>query len=130
MHAATSLPNTGLNDERAHFLVLLHDGFCVLALPEPVRQDLDTSIVHLHPAVEAATLAHGTDPSRAHVVDVVEEHLVPAVATAEAERHTSVEHGPATLRVAGQELVPQVGVVQVRDEHPGQGEAAAAEEGH
>eukprot|EP00445_Apocalathium_hangoei_P003435 CAMPEP_0203858882 /NCGR_PEP_ID=MMETSP0359-20131031/11525_1 /ASSEMBLY_ACC=CAM_ASM_000338 /TAXON_ID=268821 /ORGANISM="Scrippsiella Hangoei, Strain SHTV-5" /LENGTH=128 /DNA_ID=CAMNT_0050775711 /DNA_START=140 /DNA_END=522 /DNA_ORIENTATION=+ len=43
-------------------LVLLHDGLVVVALPEACCQDLHARIMHLLPAVEAAPLAHGTNP--------------------------------------------------------------------
>mmetsp|Transcript_103076 Transcript_103076/g.268488 ORF Transcript_103076/g.268488 Transcript_103076/m.268488 type:complete len:507 (+) Transcript_103076:113-1633(+) len=116
-----------LHDQRAPLLVRLHDRLGIVALPEAVGQNLNACVVHLLPAVEAAALAHGADPARAHVVDVVEEHLVPAVAAAESERHECMEHGPGTLRVPSKELVPHVRVVEVGDEDPGQGEAHADE---
>mmetsp|Transcript_78358 Transcript_78358/g.171756 ORF Transcript_78358/g.171756 Transcript_78358/m.171756 type:complete len:295 (-) Transcript_78358:335-1219(-) len=39
-----------------------------------------------------------------------------------------MEHRPCSLRVAGQEFVPHVGMVHVGDEDPGQGEAQSEEE--
>mmetsp|Transcript_100191 Transcript_100191/g.138026 ORF Transcript_100191/g.138026 Transcript_100191/m.138026 type:complete len:510 (+) Transcript_100191:310-1839(+) len=119
-----------LHLHRAVALVLLHLGLLVAVwLPDPAVQHLRGGIVHLLPAVEAAALAQRADRVREGVVQVVEEHLVPAVLAAEDQGHGVVQHGPGALRVGGQELVPGVGVGEVRDEHPRRGVAEAREAG-
>eukprot|EP00429_Kryptoperidinium_foliaceum_P068663 CAMPEP_0176064226 /NCGR_PEP_ID=MMETSP0120_2-20121206/32033_1 /TAXON_ID=160619 /ORGANISM="Kryptoperidinium foliaceum, Strain CCMP 1326" /LENGTH=253 /DNA_ID=CAMNT_0017397799 /DNA_START=324 /DNA_END=1081 /DNA_ORIENTATION=+ len=110
--------------------VLVHHRLLIIGDPESTCQDLDTSIVNFFPAVEAAALAHRTDTARAHVVHVVEKHLVPTVTPPEQGRHRGMQLRPSTVGVRRQELVPQVGMVEVRDEHPGQGEADPHEARH
>mmetsp|Transcript_2630 Transcript_2630/g.7044 ORF Transcript_2630/g.7044 Transcript_2630/m.7044 type:complete len:274 (+) Transcript_2630:655-1476(+) len=63
-------------------------------------------------------------------MEVVEEHLVPAVLAAQHEGHDVVEQRPLPLRILRQEMVPRVRVGEVGDEHPRGREAAAREEGH
>merc|ERR1711972_63355 len=83
-----SLPR--FQDHGALALVLLHDSLLIIALPEAGCQDLDARVVDLLPAVEASTLAHGADAPGAHVVHIVEEHLVPAVPAAQEEGHGGI----------------------------------------
>merc|ERR1719433_1669632 len=118
----------GFDKDRSLLLVLRHLRVLVVALPETAAQDLDACVVHLLPAVKTATLTHGADAARAHVMHVVKEHLVPAVAAAQAEGHDGVQHGPVAIGVRCQEIVPKVRVVQIRNEHPSRGEADAAGE--
>merc|ERR1719215_162118 len=54
--------------------------------------------------MEAAALAHGSYPARAHVVHVMEKHLVPAVPAAQEEGHGGVYSWPCAVRVRRQEL--------------------------
>jgi len=82
--------------------------------------------MHLLPAVETPTLTHGANAARAHVMDVVEEHLIPAVATAQAEGHKRMQHRPSAIRVRCEEVVPQMRVVEICDEEPRGGETEAA----
>mmetsp|Transcript_94200 Transcript_94200/g.288187 ORF Transcript_94200/g.288187 Transcript_94200/m.288187 type:complete len:507 (+) Transcript_94200:309-1829(+) len=112
----------GLHEHGALALVLVHGGLRVVADPQAPGQDLHASVVHLLPAVEAPALAHGADAARAHVVHVVEEHLVPAVPAAQEEGHGRVHPGPRAVGVRGQELVPPMRVVEVRNENPSRGE--------
>merc|ERR1712217_14942 len=79
-------------------------------------QDLDTGVMHLLPAMEAATLAHRTNAARTHVVHIMEKHLVPAMAPTQAECHEGVQHRPCAIRVGSKEVVPEVGMVEIRDE--------------
>merc|ERR1711972_561370 len=104
-----------LHEHRALALMLLHGCLCVVALPETAAQDLDARVVHLLPTVEAAALAHRTDAARAHVVDIVEEHLVPAVPPPQNEGHGGMHPRPSAVWARGQELVPPVRVVEVGD---------------
>merc|ERR1712048_5762 len=53
-------------------LVFVHDSLSVLALPQAAAQHLSTCIMHLLPTMEAAALAHCTDPAWAHVVHIME----------------------------------------------------------
>mmetsp|Transcript_59862 Transcript_59862/g.96921 ORF Transcript_59862/g.96921 Transcript_59862/m.96921 type:complete len:405 (-) Transcript_59862:126-1340(-) len=62
------------------------------------------------------------------MVDIVEEHLVPAVTAAQHNGHDAVQQGPSTGRVVGQEAVPRQGVGEVRDENPRRGETHTSEE--
>mmetsp|Transcript_44233 Transcript_44233/g.96219 ORF Transcript_44233/g.96219 Transcript_44233/m.96219 type:complete len:291 (-) Transcript_44233:400-1272(-) len=64
------------------------------------------------------------------MVDIVEEHLVPAVASSQDESHDPVDYGPLTVRVAGQESIPRKRVGEVRNEHPSRRESATSEERH
>mmetsp|Transcript_91402 Transcript_91402/g.232555 ORF Transcript_91402/g.232555 Transcript_91402/m.232555 type:complete len:279 (-) Transcript_91402:86-922(-) len=83
--------------------------------------------MHLLPAVEAAPLAHGANPARAHVVHIVEEHLIPTVPATQQKGHGGVQRGPSAFGVGCQELVPPMRVVEIRDEDPSRREANAAE---
>merc|ERR1719476_555182 len=93
----------GPHHGRALLLVLLHQSLRVVALPEAIREDLHARVMDLLPSVEATALAHGADAARAHVVHVVEKHLVPAVTAAEEERHGGVDERPGSLRIRGEE---------------------------
>merc|ERR1740121_1071638 len=88
-----------LEDHGALLLVLLHDGLLVVALPQAGRQDLHARVVDLLPPVETPALTHGPDAPGAHVVHVVEEHLVPAVAATQQERHERMHSGPRAVGV-------------------------------
>jgi len=98
-------------------LMPFHCCFLIVAFPESSGEDLHASVVHLLPAVEAASLAHRTDPARAHVVHIMEKHLVPPVAAAQAQSHEPVQPRPRALWVCGQELVPLVRVVMLAMKH-------------
>mmetsp|Transcript_10013 Transcript_10013/g.30641 ORF Transcript_10013/g.30641 Transcript_10013/m.30641 type:complete len:291 (+) Transcript_10013:421-1293(+) len=125
-----SLLHARLHEHRAGPLGLLHVRLLVaVRLPEAVVQHLHRGVVHLLPAVKAAALAQRADGVREGVVQVVEEHLVPAVLAAQDEGHGVVEQGPGARRVLGEELVPGVRVREVRDEHPRGREAEAREAG-
>merc|ERR1712187_42863 len=80
--------------------------------------------------MEAAALAERANSIREGVVDVVEEHLIPAVAPAEHEGHDGMEHGPCAVWVVGQEAVPGQRVREVGDEHPSRGETDPPEQRH
>mmetsp|Transcript_76205 Transcript_76205/g.191833 ORF Transcript_76205/g.191833 Transcript_76205/m.191833 type:complete len:291 (+) Transcript_76205:347-1219(+) len=57
----------------------------------------------------------------------MEEHLVPAVPATQKEGHGGMDLRPSPVWVGGQELVPPMRVVEIGDEDPSRGEAAAAE---
>merc|ERR1712187_1038004 len=114
-----------LDEHGALPLMLFHEGLWIITLPHASAQDLDASIVHFLPAMEATTLAHRTDATRAHVVHIVEEHLVPTVTPTQQQRHRAMENRPRAVRIGREELVPQMRVVEVGDEHPGRRESTA-----
>lgn len=98
--------------------MLIHDRFWVIADPEAVRQDLHTRIVDLLPTVKPATLGHGTDSAGAHVMYIMEKHLVPPVASTEHKSHDRMKSRPSALRIRGKEFIPHVRVVYVREHRP------------
>merc|ERR1719401_997515 len=96
-----------LDQQRALPLSLLHLRLLVsVRLPNAAEEHLDGCVVYLLPTVEAAALAERADGVREGVVEIVEEHLVPAVTSTEHKGHDGVEHGPSAVRVVGQEPVP------------------------
>ena len=61
----------------------------------------------LLPPVEASALAKGADCVGKGMMDVVEQHFVPAVLPSKHQSHYVVQHRPGSCRVLGQELVPR-----------------------
>jgi len=108
----------GFHEDRSLLLVLRHFRVLIVALPEATAQDLDACVMHLLPAMKTTTLTHGTDAAWAHVMDVMEEHLIPAVPTAQAEGHERMQSGPSAIGVRCQKIIPKVRMVEIRDEHP------------
>mmetsp|Transcript_13435 Transcript_13435/g.32051 ORF Transcript_13435/g.32051 Transcript_13435/m.32051 type:complete len:218 (-) Transcript_13435:527-1180(-) len=80
--------------------------------------------------MEAAALAQRSHSVRESMVNVMEEHLVPAVLATQDQGHDIVQHGPGASRILCKELVPGQRVGEVRDEHPGRRESNAGEEGN
>merc|ERR1712048_602874 len=117
-----------LHQDRTIPLMLLHLRFFVtVGLPKPTVEHFHCGVVHLLPTVKSATLAQGADGIREGVMQVVEEHLIPTVFTAEDESHCIVEYRPGALGVVCEELIPWMGVRKVGDEHPGRGKSATRE---
>merc|ERR1719469_514346 len=96
-----------LHEDRTLLLVLCHFCLLIIALPEATAQNLDARVMHPLPPMEPPTLTHGADAARAHVMDVMEEHLVPAVPTAQGEGHETMQMGPSAIRVRCEEIVPK-----------------------
>ena len=80
--------------------------------------------------MESAALAQGTHGVGESVVKIVEEHLIEPMAATQQACHDPGEHGVAAVGVQGQELIPPVGVVEVGEEGPCNGEASAAGYSH
>lgn len=74
--------------------------------------------MHLLPTVEAAALAERSDCVREGMVQVVKEHLIPAMFSSEDKRHGVVQYRPRALWVVRQEFVPRMGVREIGYEHP------------
>jgi len=61
--------------QRTFLLRFLHLRFLIaVGLPETTMQDLRRGVVHLLPAVEAATLAQGAHGVGEGVMDIMEQH--------------------------------------------------------
>merc|ERR1719188_2135761 len=93
-----SLLDRGLprfDEHRAFSLMFFHSGLRVVALPQAATQNFDASIVHLLPTVEATALAHRANPAGAHVMHIMEEHLVPTMPPAQQESHGGMDHRPS-----------------------------------
>ena len=56
-------------------------------------------------------------------MDIVEQHLIPAVLPTDSKSHDVVQLWPGPRRVILQKLVPRKGMRKVGDKHPGEGEA-------
>jgi len=105
--------------------------FCFLItvrLPKPAMEHFNARVMHLSPTMEATTLAQGSDCIWECVVQVMEEHLIPAMLTPEDEGHGIVQHRPRALWVVRKELVPWMRMSEVRDEHPSCTETTARKE--
>lgn len=120
-----------LDQDGALLLHLLHGrGLVRGGLEEAVVKDVHGCVVHLLPTVEAAALTESADGIRESMVKIMEEHLVPTVTAAEDHRHGLVKEWPGAIRIAGQEVVPVNGMVEVHDEHPRRGKAQAMSASH
>jgi len=109
--------------------MLLHLCFLVtIGFPEAAVKHFHGSIVNLSPTVEPATLAEGANGVRESMVQVVEQHLVPAVFPPEYERHRIVQYWPGALRIIRKEFVPWMGVREVGDKHPSCTKSATSKE--
>ena len=86
--------------------------------------------MNLLPAVEAAALAQRADRIWKGVMNVVEEHFVPAVLSSQHHGHDIVKDRPGAAGILCEELVPRQTMSKVSDEHPGCGVADASEERH
>jgi len=84
----------------------------------------------LLPAMKAATLAQRAHRVGEGVVDIMEQHLVPAMLATQHQGHDIVQHRPSAAWVLCQEFVPGERVSEVGDEHPGRRETNTSEEGH
>ena len=65
--------------------------------------------MNLLPAVEAAALAQRADGVWKSVMDIVEEHLVPAVLSSQNHGHHVVKNRPGAAGILCEELVPRQG---------------------
>jgi len=111
--------------------MLLHLRFFVtIRFPQPAVKHFHSSIVHLSPTMESATLAQGADCVGERMVQVVEQHLVPAVFTTEDESHGTVQPWPGALWIIREEFVPWMGMREVGDEHPSCAKSTTSEERH
>ena len=63
--------------------------------------------MNLLPSVEAAALAQRAYGIWKSVMDIVEEHLVPAVLPSQNHGHHVVKNRPGAARILRQELVPR-----------------------
>jgi len=99
--------------------MLLHLRFFItIRFPQSAVKYFHSSIVHLSPTMEPATLTQGADCVGERMVQVVEEHLVPAVFPTEDESHGTVQPWPRALWIVRKEFVPWMGMREVGDEHP------------
>ena len=118
-----------LHHQGALPLSFLHLGLLIaICLPQAAVKNLGRSIMHLLPAMEAPALAQSADSVGERMVNVMEQHLVPAVLATQNHGHDIVQHWPGTARILREELVPGKGVREVGDEHPGRGEPNAGKE--
>jgi len=111
--------------------MLLHLRFFItIRFPKPAVKHFHSSIVHLSPTVEPATLAQGADCVGERMVQVVEQHLVPAVFPAEDESHGTMQPWPSALWIVRKEFVPWMGMGEVGDEHPCCTKSTSSKERH
>ena len=80
--------------------------------------------------METTALAQSSNSIGESMVQVMEEHLVEAMATTQQACHDLRQHWVAAVGVQGQELVPPVRVVEVGEEGPSNGEASSASHRH
>eukprot|EP00438_Fugacium_kawagutii_P012239 Skav216855 [mRNA] locus=scaffold1042:76020:77971:+ [translate_table: standard] len=70
--------------------------FIAIWLPQATMKHLRCCVMHLLPAMEAATLAQRAHSVGEGVVDVVEQHLVPPVLATQYQGHDVVQHRPSS----------------------------------
>merc|ERR1719433_2508391 len=82
---------SGLHQHGALLLDAGHLRLSIVAQPQAAAQYLHTCIVHLLPTMETPSLAHSPYAAGAHVMNVVEKHFVPTVASTQQECHKRME---------------------------------------
>ena len=116
------------------FLLKLLHGWLLIALTlrqeKTTAQHIHCGIMNLFPAMETSTLTQCADSVGEGVVQVMEEHLIETMFATQQEGHDPAEHWITAGGVLGQELVPPMGMVEVGEECPGDGEASSASDGH
>ena len=80
--------------------------------------------------METASLTQRAHSVGEGMVQIMEEHLVETMSATQQEGHHLAEHWISSGGILGQELVPPVGMVEVGEERPGDGEASSASDGH
>mmetsp|Transcript_55835 Transcript_55835/g.102352 ORF Transcript_55835/g.102352 Transcript_55835/m.102352 type:complete len:262 (-) Transcript_55835:265-1050(-) len=68
--------------------------------------------------MESASEAHCANLVRPSVVHIMEEHLIPALASSDGKGHDVVENWPRAVRIVCKEVVPWKRVVEVCDQDP------------
>ena len=86
--------------------------------------------MHLFPAMETASLTQRAHSVGEGMVQIMEEHLVETMSATQQEGHRLAEHWITAGGILRQELVPPMGMVEVGEECPGDGEASSASDGH
>lgn len=95
------------HQQRTSLLLILHlGGGVTVVLPEATMKHLDGSVMHLLPAMKAASLTKRADRVRESVVQIVKEHFIPAMLAAKDEGHETHHDRPTTVGVCRQEIVP------------------------
>merc|ERR1740130_1881582 len=111
------LVNPLLQKQRALPLLLLHQCICIaIWLEQAPLQDLCRCIMHHVPLVEAAALTERAHCVWESMVNIMEEHLIPAVTAPQDIRHDCVQDGPTAVGIGCQEVVPRVGMREARNE--------------
>jgi len=114
-------------------LKLLH-GWLLIALTlwqeKTTAQHIHCGIMHLLPTMKTATLTQCSNSVGEGVVQVMEEHLIETMFATQQEGHDLAEHRITAGWILRQELVPPMGMVEVGEERPGDGEASSASNGH
>merc|ERR1712003_502957 len=124
-----SLP--GFHDLRTPLVQLCHLClFVAVGHPKSALKNLCSCIVHLLPTMEPATLAHRPDRIGESMVHIMEEHLVPTMATAQDPCHYGMKLGPCAVRILGNETVPGQRMREVSDEHPSKRKAHTSPKRH
>ena len=115
--------------QRSLLLDLLHGRLLIsicLLQKQATAQHIHSCIVNLLPTMETTTLTQSPNSIGESMVKIMEEHLVETVAATQKACHDFREDRVAAVGVQGQELIPPVGVVEVGEECPCNGEASAA----
>ena len=93
-------------------------------------QHVHGCIVNLLPTMETTTLTQSPNGVGESMVKIMEEHLVKPMAATQQACHDLGQDWVAAIGVQGQEFVPPVGMVEVGEKGPSNGEASAAGRSH
>jgi len=114
---ASLLVNPLLQKQRTLPLLLLHQCICIaIRLEQAPLQDLCRCIMHHVPLVEAAALTECAHCVWESMVNVMEQHLIPAVTAPQDIRHDCVQDRPTAVGIGCEKVVPRVGVCETCDE--------------
>merc|ERR1711976_607359 len=120
-----------LDQDRAIPLLLLHRRLLVsVGYPNTSVQYCRGRSGDLLPTVEASSLTHSSHSIRESVMDIVEKHLVPTVFASMCQRHDVVEKRVRSLRILGDPFLPNMRMIEVRDEHPSNRITTACKKSH
>merc|ERR1719453_2129556 len=104
------------------------ESFLTTRLEDAVLDDPHPAIVDGISAVEAAAHAQRSDLVRERVVQVVELELVHTGAAAKHNSQDSVDPAGLAINPLREQVVPEVGMIDVRESRPAERPSQAAEE--
>jgi len=116
---ASLLINPLLQKQRALPLLLLHQCVCIaIWLEQAPVQDVCRCIMHLVPLVEAAALTESAHCVGESMVNIMEKHLIPAVAATQDIRHDCVQDRPTAVGIGCEEVIPRMRMSEACYEQP------------